>query len=465
MERREWSKTVRSPPIAWGLATVVALAAWTGLPATEPTARILSITLFCIVLWILTPIPPSYTGVIGIGLIGVAFSTELALGGFRSPATWLIGFGLLMGEATRRSGLANWGGRWITAKSVPTRLRSDPVRTYRRLLVALSLGAHALALFVPSALVRVLVLAPILRETGARFDSRDARVGLFLGPLFATFYGSAGILTADLPNIIVTGIGQSVAGHAVSWTEWATHMYPVMGLTRVLLVVAIVFSLYRPDPETAVQLPGTDSPPMGDDERRMLVFLIGGALVWATDFVHGFHPVVGAIVVVSAAFLPTVGVVDFENAVSDVDFSILFFIGAIFAIGDGLARTGFADAAAESLLGEIPRNAPLAVILGIVFFVALSLSFLMEGLAVASVLTPILVQYADAAGVPLTPVLMVSAMPLSTYFFPYQSAVLIAILAEDVADSRDLVVTTSACSIASILLLLPLQLLVFSVLY
>lgn len=40
------------------------------------------------------PIPPAYTGLIGIGLIAVAFSTQLALTGFQKPATWLIGFGL-----------------------------------------------------------------------------------------------------------------------------------------------------------------------------------------------------------------------------------------------------------------------------------------------------------------------------------------------------------------------------------
>ena len=60
---------------------------------------------------------------------------------------------------------------------------------------------------------------------------------------------------------------------------------------------------------------------------------------------------------------------------------------------------------------------------------------------------------------------MAEAMALSTYFFPYQSAVLIVILAQGVADTGEVIRTTVACSLATILVVLPLQLLVFTLLY
>lgn len=63
----------------------------------------------------------------------------------------------------------------------------------------------------------MLILAPVLLEIGSRFDSREARVGIFLGPLFASFYGSSGILTADLPNIIIAEFGQSLGNHRIGW--------------------------------------------------------------------------------------------------------------------------------------------------------------------------------------------------------------------------------------------------------
>ncbi|MHC3439869.1 SLC13 family permease [Natrialbaceae archaeon A-gly3] len=454
---------VQTPPVAFPVAIAVSTAAWIAFPGNTDATWMLSVTAFCIVLWVLTPIPPAYTGVMGIGLIAVIFSPELALTGFQKPATWLIGFGLLMGEATRQSGFANWVGTRITARTVSS--STQPVRTYRRLLVALSLGAHALSFLVPSSLVRILIIAPILKETGELFDSQSARVGIFLGPAFATFYGSSGILTADLPNIMIAGFGRSIANHHISWTEWWLHMYPVMGLVRVLLVCGVVYLLFRPEPASDVTIPGETDHTTTETERRMLVFLLVGGVIWVTDFIHGFHPVVGAVVVVVLAFLPGIGVISFQNASDTTNFSILFFIAAVFAIGDGLTYVGFTDDAAEHLLEFVPTDAPLAIILMAIFIITVLLAFLMEGLAVASVLTPVIIPYAEAAGLPLTPVLMAEAMALSTYFFPYQSAVLVVILAEGTADVREVIRTTVACSLATILVVFPLQLLVFTLYY
>jgi di/tricarboxylate transporter len=227
----------------------------------------------------------------------------------------------------------------------------------------------------------------------------------------------------------------------------------------------VVYFLFRPDSTTRVELPELTENDETATERRMLSFLLAGAAIWATDFVHGLHPVIGAVTVVALALLPGIGVTDFQDVVTNTDFSILFFIAAVFAIGDGLVYTGFTDDAATHLLELIPTDAPLAVILLVVFLITVVLAFVMEGLAVASVLTPVLIPYAEAAGLPLTPVLMTEAMALSTYFFPYQSAVLIVVLAQGVADTGEVIRTTVACSLATILMVLPLQLLVFTLVY
>ncbi|KYH26951.1 sodium:sulfate symporter transmembrane region [Halalkalicoccus paucihalophilus] len=455
---------IRSPGPAFLLTVVAALAVFVGFPIGTDAATMLAITLFCVVLWVLTPVPPAYTGVLCIGLVGAAFSTELALVGFRSPATWLIGFGLLIGLATRESGLADWAGRWLVARAVPTRWRGDPIRAYASLLVALCLGALAFALLVPSTLVRVLVLAPVLYETGESFADREARIGLFLGPLFATFYGASGIYTAALPNVIITGIAESVGDFAIGWTEWALVLFPVMGLARTLLVAGIVLALYRPAVDSGVEVPENGPGAAGASERRMALFLLVGTLFWTTDFFHGLHPVFGAILVVALAFLPSIGVVEFSRA-GEPDYSILFFLGGVFAVGEGLSRTGFADLAAGTLFDAIPADGSLALVLAFVFGATILLNLLMEGLAVASVLTPVLVSYAASAGLPLEPVVMTEALALGTYFFPYQSAVLVAILAQDGVEAGDLIRVTVACSLATIAILLPIQLGVFSILY
>jgi anion transporter len=473
---REWLPVAPEwVAVAPGVAIAAAIMLYA--PVATGMATMLAITVFCVNLWIATPVPPWFTSLIGVGLIGLTFSTDLALVGFSSAATWLIVFGILIGEATRASGLAVVVERWVLVH-VPTRYRGNTQHTYRFLLVALCLAALGFAVVVPSALVRVLILAPMLVTIGERFDSRRARLGLLFGPLFATYYGGTGILTGSLANIIVTGIMESTAGQSITWTAWLAQMGPLMGIGRVAVVIAVVYFLYRPPADGSVSLPDvetagametadlteTDATTETDDERQMVVFLVAGVVVWMTDFLHGLHPLYGALLVVLLAYLPRLGVADVD-AVGEANFSIVFFVGAIFAIAEGLRRTGFTDAAARTVLGVIPADAPLVLVLVTVVVSAIALSFLMEGLAVASVLTPVFVSFSQSAGVPLVPVAMMEAAALNTYFFPYQSAVLVAILAQDTVEMRELVKTATLASLVTLLVIFPLQIGLFLLLY
>lgn len=196
----------------------------------------------------------------------------------------------------------------------------------------------------------------------------------------------------------------------------------------------------------------------------MLGFLFVGVVIWATDSVHGLHPMYGALIVTVLALLPGLGVVDVD-AVGDADFSVVFFLGAIFAVAEGLQRTGFTTLTAERVLAVVPDGASLAVVLAAVAVVSLLLSFVMEGMAVASVLTPILVPFAQNAGVPVVPVAMIESVALVSYVFPYQSSVLVGILGLRMVDSRELVRMTALCTLATLLVLLPAQIAVFALLF
>jgi di/tricarboxylate transporter len=446
------------------LGLVAAAGALTVAPVDPESATLLAITLFCIALWIATPVPPAYTGLLCIGLIGVAFSTDLALTGFQSPTMWLVVFGLLLGEAARQSGLAEWGGTQITAVAWPTAADHLPARVaYGRLLGVLCAAALGFAFLVPSALVRILTIAPIVAKLGDTFDTDRARIGIFLGPLLVTFYAAPGIFTAGLPNIITTGIAESLGSTTASWTTWTAQMFPIMGVGRALVVTAVVYLQFRPPDTRSVDIPA-DTASIGGPERRMLSFMLVGVLVWTTDAVHGLHPLFGALAVVLLALLPGIGVVDLED-LADTDFSIIFFLGAVFAIGAGFAQTGFAAAAAESLLTLIPPAAPLVVVLPLVFTATIVLTFLMEGLAVASVLTPVVVSFAQTTGLPIDPLLMIESVALSTYVFPYQTVIFVAILGEGVVDAPTLIKTATWISALTTVLLLPLQIGVFVALY
>ncbi|WP_435147815.1 SLC13 family permease [Halobaculum sp. P14] len=446
------------PVGAAAAAAVVAFA-----PLSTDAATMLAITLFCVSLWVGTPVPPWFTGLVGLGLIGVAFSTDLALVGFHSAATWLVVLGILLGEATRRSGLADLLERRVL-RAMPAAGQSDARVAYRYLLGAMSAAGLGLVVLVPSSLVRVLILGPLLVSIGEVFDDRGPRIGLFLGPLFVTYYAGTGVLTGSLANIIITGIVESTAGVSIGWVEWAMWLGPVMGVGRAVAITAVAYLMYRPSGADGIA--DADAAAAVDAETlegawRMLLFLLIGVAVWATDWLHGLHPLYGALLVALLAFAPRVGVVGVD-VIEETDFSIVFFLGAVFAIAEGLQRTDFTDLAANAILSNLPSDASLPLVLLFVVVAALALTFVMEGLAVASVLTPILISFAASAGVPILPVALTEAVALNTYFFPYQSAVLVAILGLDVVDTRELVRMAAICSAVTLLLLLPIQLGLFT---
>ena len=227
--------------IALPAGVLVAGAVLQFAPLSPDAARMLAITLFCVAMWIGSPVDPWFTALIGIGLIGVGFSAELALTGFQSPATWLVVVGLLVGEAATASGLAGLVER-TSLHRMPDRIATDAVAVYRYLLVVLSVGSLALAVLVPSSLVRVLILAPILKSLGDLFTERSAKIGIFLGPLFATYYGASGVLTGSLANII----GRQAGEKGVAFSKAVS-----LG-NEADLQSADFFAYFAQDPETRV---------------------------------------------------------------------------------------------------------------------------------------------------------------------------------------------------------------------
>jgi len=431
-----------------------------GLDVNSGTILVV-IVILAVGFWLTDVLDPTLVGVFVIAAIWLTQSGERALVGFTYPATWLVVFGIVMGEAIRQSGLSGRLERALYDRVLPAGEVTDPERVYRNLLGILCLSGAVLALVVPSAMVRVLVLAPIVTDVGARFSRDRARVGIFTGPLVATYYSGTGVQTGSLPNVVVVDIMEASAGIDVSWLEWFLAMFPVMGLARALLVALVVARLCRP---TGTDFESPDAPDDAGDDRsgRMALLLCFGVGIWLTDAWHGLHPAFGALVVVLLALLPPVDILS-ADGLADVDVSIALFVAAVFAIADGLTAAGVAEEASRTLLATVPRPTSLAGSVLLTFGVTLVSMLFVEGVAVASVLTPVLLEFVPAAHA--TPVVMAEAVALGTYFFPYQSGVLIAILGEGVVETRQLVVIVSACSIASTLLLAPIQFAMLVLLY
>lgn len=110
---------------------------------------------------------------------------------------------------------------------------------------------------------------------------------------------------------------------------------------------------------------------------------------------------------------------------------------------------------AEHLLAVVPVGAPLPF--GVVFRLKPLLRFVTGELAVASVVTRVLVTFAADAGLPIIAVTLTEAVALQVPFFTHQSAVLVVIPAYRIVETRDLIPVVAAVTLTTVSLLVPVQ--------
>ncbi|MBI2368962.1 MAG: anion permease, partial [Deltaproteobacteria bacterium] len=334
---------------------------------------------------------------------------------------------------------------------------------YWRMLLGLAFAGYALAFLIPSAMVRVVLLAPLAVELARVLKQEKGSAGaagIFLALGASTYYSGYSVLTGGLPNIILLGILEK-EGMTIFWGQWGARMIPVFGLGAVFAVYASLRLWFR-----APQLPGDLraltrelellGPPSAAERR--VIWLLGLAIaLWATDFLHHIHPTFVALLVSSLLFVPYVGVLDFE-AVRGLNFSIvLFYIGAVFAIGTVLQGTGFtAWASGQVLEGSGLERLGWFGRHYVVTLIASLFALFMDTLAESSVITPIFIQYAKAHGMDVINTTFSLAIGYAFPYFPYQAAPIIFLLGYGYVTPQQVLRATLFVGGAGILVLAPI---------
>ncbi len=434
------------------LASGAALLLPTGL---DPPARLaLAITLFTIFSWTFEPVPIEYTSLLVLLLFPLldVISFPRAFAAFSEKAIWLVFSGLVLSLGLKETGL---GAR--LAREVVARLG-----TYNRMLLGLHLLGAGMAIVIPSGVVRVVLLMPIviqlLKTTGQKPGSPIC-AALVLGLVCSTYCAGTGILTAAVPNLVILGILES-RGIAVYWGTWALLMFPVIGLLRVAcayLLIRLVF----PMPQTPVPTSATPERPdaLTTAEKKMACLLILGILLWASDAVHGIHPAYIGLLLVLICTLPGWGPLRPEH-LRAANFPMLIYIAALFSLGYALETTGLnthltAIATGWLQLLEGRTILKLAAITGLV----VPFDFLMDTAAVAGILTHPLLDFAEGTGLAPLPVALSVATAAGAVFIPYQAAPLLVAYGFGYVRLGQFITVLTLISLTTLIVLLPLNLL------
>ena len=441
-----------------GLSTL-AFGFWAPLESLDPQAqRALGLVLFAVLFWTTEPIPLEFSSLVLLLILPATglLSFQDSFSPFAGKTVWLIFAGMVLSLGITETGL----GQHLAARSLPyLGRRPGPF------LLNLHLIGLLAAFLIPSGVVRVLLLMPIgismVDRLGGRDDPR-LNAAILLSLLCSTYYGGCGILTGSVPNLVVAGQLERVAGRVIYWAEWIKWMFPIIGLLRTGLCFVVIWVLlgrklqFRNLPSPAVPTSGGG---LTSSQRRVLAILLLGVLLWATDVFHQIAPVYVALALVLLYALPGWGPLPFGN-IRKINFTFLFYIAALFSLGAALEVSGFNGRLITlfTRLIDISHYNWLGQHLAITF-ITVPLDFLMDIAVVAGVITPTMLELGQAHQLDSLTVALSVGMATSHAFLPYQAAPFMLAYSYRRFSMGQLVVTMLCISLLSLFLLCPLNLL------
>ncbi len=416
--------TARTIAASAAVASLLLLALGVTAAIDPLLARAGAVTLFTIGL-LATGVLPEYLTAVLFFLFAMLLDVAPAavvFSGFTSSAVWLIFSGLVIGCAVRRTGLGERMARALVR------------RTGRRYgaVVASAIALPALMAFLmPSSLSRAVLLLPIiaaLADTlGYRAGSRG-RTGIVMAAGLACFVPAGAILPATVPNMVLVGAAESGFGFQFSYFRFLLVHFPVMTVLHSVLIGVLATRMFG-EPPAALDDAAPAPPALnaaGRDQRLLMLVLALALAGWVSDFAHGISPAWIGLAAAAVLLMPPFGPVPRKAFTSEINWSPLFYVGAVLGLAAVVRHSGVADVIETVVLGVAPLTPGAeAQNFGLLVGLASLTGFVTTMAGTPAVLTPLAPELAQASGLSLEAVLMTQVVGYSILFLPYQSPPLV----------------------------------------
>ena len=327
---------------------------------TGPGQRALAVMTLAVILWATEAIPVSVAGIGGVVLLvlfGAVPDIGTALYGFSQPvAYFLIGI-LTLGLAVQHSGLA---------ERMATFLMRGAAGSPRLLYVQMLLSFALLTFALPSASTRGAIMVHVYEQVLARWGVPQGHplykaVMMAMGSL--NRLGSTALLAGGITPVVASGLLGDF-----SWTQWFVLMSAPF-YANLIVGGAALFLFYR----SGFRLDGIAKVGLAPAGRMSVVEMRAGAIVvltallWFTDFAHGLHPAVPALVALCLILLPRVGILTWVQFERNVGWTNFFVIATSLSLAHALVITGAAAWFSETLVGGVAQlsSEPLLALLAL----------------------------------------------------------------------------------------------------
>lgn len=387
-------------------------AAWAVHPGWFATIAIL--------LWATSALPEYLTALLFFAAVAVfrAAPADVLFSGFQSEAFWLVFSGFVLGSAIRKVGLADRIAR-ILAGSLSG--------SWFGMVAGIVGLTYALALVMPSNMGRITLLMPIVMALADRAGLREGspgRIALALAVGLGTYELSASILPANVPNLIMTGAAEHAYGVQFNYLPYLILQAPVVGLMKGIVVVLCLVWMF---PAAPARIEGpAERTEFSAAEWRLALLLLATLVLWVTDSWHGIRPAWVGLVSACLCLLPRVGFLTSEEFAAGVNVRTCIYLAGILGLAAVVAWSGLGNEIGNALIPHLPLD-PARPAAGFASMIGLAsvLNFVVTANGLPAVFTPLAKALADAAGMPLSTVLMSQVFAYATPLLPYQAAPLV----------------------------------------
>lgn len=393
---------------------LAALAIATFLVSQDPALKTGTIVLVAIFLWATLLVPEYFTSLafLALALILALAPPEIVLSGFQSKAIWLVFAGVIFGVAIQK---LEFGAALFDR--ILTRRHS-----YGTLIWMTAFFGLAISFLVPSAMGRVVLLAPmaaVFAEQNGYDAKSDERNGICLAAIFSTTLPAFAILPSNVPNVVLLGASETLYDISFGYLDYLTINFPVLGVGAFLVATFLVFHQFRSVDEVTMKI--SEPRPWTAQQSRLMSLLVLTLALWLTEDLHGVSAAwvgLGAAVV---AMIPALGIVP-PATIKTINLGPWFFVAGIIGLGAVARHNG----AADFLWSLLQNTADFKTMGGFTIYVtivafAMILGALTTLPAAPSLFAPLAAPLSAETGWPLDAILYAEIPSFLFFAFPYQA--------------------------------------------
>ncbi|MCM5552262.1 SLC13 family permease [Pleomorphomonas sp. NRK KF1] len=414
----------------------------------------LAIVLVTLGLWATALVPNYFASLLLFAAVLIAGlqPAPLVFSGFASAAVWLIISGFVIGAAINATGLDS-----RLAGIIAPLLTSS----YPRLIGGLMLASMLLGFLMPSSVGRAVVMIPIgmaLADRCGFAKGSNGRIGIAAILAIGCNMPSFAILPSNIPNMVLAGSAETILGIRLGYTDYLFLHYPVLGILKAVVTVALVLALFPAKVETPLGTTAATAAPGKAGQGKVIAILILTLVLWMTDSLHGIN---AAWVGLGAAVLllsPGIGVVNPPAFKQSIDFGLLLFVAGALALGAVVGASGLGAKLGAFLTSVLP----LAPGNDAANFFSLTFMSFFTGMfttvpSAPAVLTPMAGDLATLTGYGVMTVLMTQVVGFSTVMFPYQVGPLVVAMQLSGERLDHLVKVTVPLALITLVVLVPID--------